>query len=207
VRNKHEARLSSFFFLGAAGSALTYPNESLTFQTKPQGCGPADPERRCSGQVRAGLDRRRSEIRPDGTTSSTVGNPGTKYVIEVQRRGFVMEGRPGRPAYRSTRAGSEPSPRRESGKTVVEIATNCPARGVGSASQAREGAGSGRCLRVRGDRGGGIRHRQPGPPSWLLIAASGREQELKVLRLERGRREAESTLGLVACKRPGGGVL
>jgi hypothetical protein len=82
---------------------------------------------------------------------------------------------------------------------VAEIADELPAS-AWTALQVREGAAGPLVLEFAAIRVWGIRHRKPGPPSWLLIRRSpGPEPERKF-----SISDAEaplSTLALVACTR------
>ena len=98
--------------------------------------------------------------------------------------------------------GRKPSaPTRDAARTVVEIANELPAS-AWEALQVREGAVGPLVLEFAAIRVWGIRHRKPGPPSWLLIRRSlGAEPELKFSISNADDMTPLSTLALVACTR------
>jgi hypothetical protein len=84
---------------------------------------------------------------------------------------------------------------------VVEIANELPAS-AWNALQVREGAVGPLVFEFAAIRVWGIRHRQPGPPSWLLIRRSlGPEPELKYYISNADAETPLATLALVACTR------
>src|SRR5262249_21814587 len=86
-------------------------------------------------------------------------------------------------------------------RTVVEIAQELPAW-AWTALQVREGAVGPLVFEFAAIRVWGIRHRKPGPPSWLLIRRSlGPEPELKYYVSNADAQTPISTLALVACTR------
>src|SRR5262249_56054230 len=86
-------------------------------------------------------------------------------------------------------------------RTVVEIAQELPAW-AWTALQVREGAVGPLVFEFAAVRVWGIRHRKPGPPSWLLIRRSlGPEPELKYYVSNADAETPLSTLALVACTR------
>ena len=84
---------------------------------------------------------------------------------------------------------------------MVEIADELPAS-AWQALQVREGAAGPLVFEFAAVRVWGIRHRKPGPPSWLLIRRSlGPDPELKYYVSNAGAETPLSTLALVACTR------
>jgi len=68
--------------------------------------------------------------------------------------------------------GRQPSaPRRDAARTAVEIAGELPAS-AWTALRVREGAVGPLVFEFAAIRAWGLRHRKPGPPSWLLIRRS-----------------------------------
>ena len=184
------------------GSAAHIP-EDVTFQTKPQIAAELVRERRGARAGRAGLGRRRLGVRPERGTSSTSWNSwNSSTCSRCRRRG--CSGRPTqRPASRSTRGrvASRVPPARDAARTVVEIANELPAS-AWKALQVREGAVGPLVFEFAAIRVWGIRHRKPGPPSWLLIRRSlGAEPELKYYVSNADDKTPLSTLALVACTR------
>src|SRR5262249_5417927 len=104
------------------------------------------------------------------------------------------------PAY-SGRGRKPAAPARGAARTVAEIAKDLPAS-AGAAIRGREGATGPLVVEFATGRGWGIRHRKPGPPSWLLIRRSlGPEPELKYYISNADAEAPLSTLALVACTR------
>jgi SRSO17 transposase len=84
---------------------------------------------------------------------------------------------------------------------VVEAARELPAS-AWTTLEVREGAVGPLVFEFAAIRVWGIRHRRPGPPSWLLIRRSlGAEPELKYYISNAGAETPLSTLALVACTR------
>jgi hypothetical protein len=84
---------------------------------------------------------------------------------------------------------------------VVEIANGLPAS-AWTALQVREGAAGPLVFEFAAIRVWGLRHRKPGPPSWLLIPRSlGPEPKLKFYISNADAETPLSTLALVACTR------
>ena len=125
-----------------------------------------------------------------------------KYVLEVPVTWVFWTADPAAsvPAY-SGRGRKPSAPRREAARTVVEIGNELPAS-AWTAIQVREGALGPLVFEFAAVRVWGIRHRKPGPPSWLLIRRSlGAEHELKYYVSNAGAETPLSTLALVACTR------
>jgi SRSO17 transposase len=98
--------------------------------------------------------------------------------------------------------GRKPSaPRRDAARTVVEIVQELPAS-AWKALQVREGSVGPLVFEFAAVRVWGLRHRKPGPPSWLLIRRSlGAEPELKYYVSNADAETPLATLALVACTR------
>ena len=104
------------------------------------------------------------------------------------------------PAY-SGRGRKPTAATRGAARTVAEIADGLPAS-AWKAMRVREGATGPLVLEFAAVRVWGIRHREPGPPSWLLIRRSlGPEPELKYYISNADAGTPLSTLALVACTR------
>ena len=177
--------------------------EDVTFRTKPQIAAELIRNVAVLGPGRAGLGGRRLGVRPGGPPPRRAGTPGAA----VRARGAgdvgVLDVRPGGAASRPTRGGaaSRRAPRRDAARTVVEIADELPAS-AWTALQVREGAVGPLVFEFAAIRVWGIRHRKPGPPSWLLIRRSlGAEPELKYYISNADAETPLSTLALVACTR------
>src|SRR5262249_17628525 len=93
------------------------------------------------------------------------------------------------------------APTREAARTVVEIADELPIS-AWKTLHVREGAVGPLVFEFAAVRVWGIRHRKPGPLSWLLIRRSlGSEPELKFYVPDGDAATPLSTLALVACTR------
>ncbi len=125
-----------------------------------------------------------------------------RYVLEVPVSAVFWTTDPAGciPEY-SGRGRKPTAPMRGAARTVAEVASELPA----SAWQAlgvREGAVGPLVFEFAAIRVWGIRHRKPGPPSWLLIRRSlGAEPELKYYISNADAETPLSTLALVACTR------
>jgi SRSO17 transposase len=92
-------------------------------------------------------------------------------------------------------------PERKAARTAAEVAHALPAS-AWTALRVREGALGPLVLEFAAVRVWGIRHRQPGPPSWLLIRRSlGDDPEFKYYVSNADAETPLSTLALVACTR------
>ena len=93
------------------------------------------------------------------------------------------------------------APRRNAACTVAEVAKELPTT-AWQPLRVREGAVGPLVFEFAAVRVWGIRHRKPGPPSWLLIRRSlGAEPELKYYISNADAETPLSTLALVACTR------
>jgi SRSO17 transposase len=125
-----------------------------------------------------------------------------RYVLEVpvttmfwtaDPQGYV-------PPY-SGRGRKPTAPSRDAPRTVAEVADALPAS-AWTALQVREGALGPLVFEFAAIRVWGLRHRKPGPPSWLLIRRSlGAKPELKYYVSNADAGTPLSTLALVACTR------
>ena len=125
-----------------------------------------------------------------------------RYVLEVPATWVFWTADPAGsiPAY-SGRGRKPTAPRREAARTAAQIADELPAS-AWTALRVREGAVGPLVFQFAAIRAWGIRHRKPGPPSWLLIRRSlGAEPELKYYISDAGGETPLSTLALVACAR------
>jgi SRSO17 transposase len=176
--------------------------EDVTFQTKPQiaaqlirdvavlGCVALDWIVADSEYGRAGHFREELELLEQ------------KYVLEVPKTWVFWTADPAASIPEYSGQGRKPSvPRRDAARTVLEIANELPAS-AWKALQVREGAVGPLVFEFAAIRVWGIRHRKPGPPSWLLIRRSlGSEPELKFYVSNGDAETPISTLALVACTR------
>src|SRR5262249_52071599 len=127
---------------------------------------------------------------------------GQRYVLAVPKTSVFWTADPAEsiPAY-SGHGRKPTAPRRDAARTVVEIAQELPAS-AWKALQVREGAVGPLVFEFAAIRVWGLRHRKPGPPSWLLIRRSlGAEPELKYYVSNADAVTPLATLALVACTR------
>jgi len=127
---------------------------------------------------------------------------GQRYVLAVPKTSVFWTADPAEsiPAY-SGRGRKPTAPRRDAAGTVVEIAQELPAS-AWTALQVREGAVGPLVFEFTAVRVWGLRHRKPGPPSWLLIRRSlDAQPELKYYVSNADAETPLSTLALVACTR------
>jgi SRSO17 transposase len=127
---------------------------------------------------------------------------GRRYVLEVPVSAVFWTADPAGsiPSY-SGRGRRPTAPRRDAARTVAEIADELPAS-AWTAIRVREGAIGPLVLEFAAIRVWGIRHRKPGPPSWLLIRRSlGPKPELKYYVSNADAATPLPTLALVACTR------
>jgi SRSO17 transposase len=176
--------------------------DDVTFQTKPQIAAQRVRNVAVLGQVELDWVVGDSEYGRAGHLLDELELLEQRYVLEVPKTGVCWTADPAGsiPAYAGR--GRKPSaPRRGAARTVVEIADELPAS-AWQALQVREGAGGPLVFEFAAVRVWGIRHRKPGPPSWLLIRRSlGPEPERKYYVSNAGADTPLSTLALVACTR------
>jgi SRSO17 transposase len=125
-----------------------------------------------------------------------------RYVVEVPVTTAVWTADPAAciPAY-SGRGRVPTAPARDAVRTVAALAAGLPAS-AWRALQVREGALGPLVFEFAAVRVWAMRHRQPGPPAWLLIRRSlGEKPELKYYISNAGEETPLSTLALVACTR------
>jgi SRSO17 transposase len=125
-----------------------------------------------------------------------------RYVLEVPVTWVCWTVDPATcvPAY-SGRGRKPTAPRRDAARTAAEVAAELPAS-AWTALRVREGALGPLVFEFAAVRAWGLRHRKPGPPSWLLIRRSlGAEPELKYYVSNAGADTPLATLALVACTR------
>ncbi len=125
-----------------------------------------------------------------------------RYVLAVPKTWVFWTSEPAESVPADSGRGRKPTaPRRDAARTVVEIAHALPVS-AWTALQVREGALGPLVFAFAAVRVWGLRHRQPGPPSWLLIRRSlGPEPELKYYVSNADADTPLSTLALVACTR------
>jgi SRSO17 transposase len=125
-----------------------------------------------------------------------------RYVLEVPVSWVFWTADPAAcvPAY-SGRGRKPTAPERGAARTAAEVAAELPAS-AWRALRAREGALGPLVFEFAAVRVWGLRHRKPGPPSWLLIRRSlGDDPEFKYYISNADAETPLSTLALVACTR------
>jgi SRSO17 transposase len=182
--------------------ALAHIPEDVTFRTKPQIAAELVRNVAVLGQV--GLDWvvGDSEYGRAGHLLDELELLGQRYVLEIPRTWVFWTSDPAGSIPEYSGLGRKPTaPAREAALTVVEIADELPAS-AWKALQVREGAVGPLVFEFAAIRVWGLRHRKPGPPSWLLIRRSlGAEPELKFYVSNADAEAPVSTLALVACTR------
>ena len=176
--------------------------EDITFRTRPQIAAELIRGVAVLGQVELDWVVGDSEFGRAGHLLDELELLEQRYVLEVPRTWVFWTSDPAGSIPEYSGRGRTPSaPRREAARTVVEIAGGLPAS-AWAALQVREGAAGPLVLEFAAVRVWGIRHRKPGPPSWLLIRRSpGPEPHLKFYVSNAGAEVPLSTLALVACTR------
>jgi SRSO17 transposase len=125
-----------------------------------------------------------------------------RYVLEVPVTWVFWTADPtgSIPAY-SGRGRKPTAPRRDAARTAAVVAAELPAS-AWTALRVREGALGPLVFEFAAVRVWGIRHRQPGPPSWLVIRRSlGGDPEFKYYISNADAETPLETLALVACTR------
>jgi SRSO17 transposase len=176
--------------------------EDMTLRTKPQIAAELVRNVAVLGQLELGWVVADSEYGRAGHLLDELELLEQKYVLEVPVSWVFWTADPAGsiPAY-SGQGRKPTAPRRDAARTVVEIANELPAS-AWQALQVREGAVGPLVFEFAAARVWGIRHRQPGPPSWLLIRRSlVAEPELKYYVSNADAATPLSTLALVACTR------
>ena len=176
--------------------------EDVTFRTKPQIAAELVRNVAVLGQVDLDWVVGDSEYGRTGHLLDELELLEQKYVLEVPKTWVFWTTDPAASIPEYSGRGRKPSaPTRDEARTVVEIANELPAA-AWKALQVREGALGPLVLEFVAIRVWGIRHRKPGPPSWLLIRRSlGAEPELKFYVSNADDNTPLSTLALVACTR------
>jgi SRSO17 transposase len=176
--------------------------EDVTFHTKPQIAAQLIRNVAVLDQVELDWVVGDSEYGRAGHLLDELEVLGQRYVLEVPKTWVFWTADPAASIPEYSGRGRKPSaPTRDAARTVVEIANELPAS-AWKALQVREGAVGPLVFEFAAIRVWGIRHRQPGPPSWLLIRRLlGSEPELKFYVSNGDAATPLSTLALVACTR------
>jgi SRSO17 transposase len=176
--------------------------EDVTFRTKPRIAADLVRNIAVLGQVELDWVAADSEYGRAGHLLDELEALGQRYVLAVPVTTVVWTADPSSsvPAYSGW--GRKPTvPSRDAAHTVVEIAAGLPAT-AWKALRVREGAIGPLVFEFAAVRSWGIRHRQPGPASWLLIRRSlGDDPEFKYYISNAEAETPLSTLALVACTR------
>ena len=176
--------------------------DNVTFRTKPQIAAELIRNVAVLDQVKLDWVVGDSEYGRAGHLLDELELLGQRYVLEVPVTWVFWTADPAGsiPAY-SGRGRKPTAPTRGTAHTVAEIANELPAS-AWTAILVREGATGPLVFEFAAVRVWGIRHRKPGPPSWLLIRRSlGPEPELKYYISNADADTPLSTLALVACTR------
>jgi SRSO17 transposase len=176
--------------------------EGVAFRTKPRIAADLIRNIAVLGQVELDWVVADSEYGRAGHLLDELEVLGQRYVLDVPVTGVFWTADPAGsiPAY-SGRGRKPTAPRRDAARTAVEVADELPAS-AWKALRVREGALGPLVFEFAAVRAWGIRHRKPGPPSWLLIRRSlGAEPERKYYISNACAETPLSTLALVACTR------
>src|SRR5262245_61723755 len=176
--------------------------DNVTFRTKPQIAAELVRNLAVLGQVELDWVVADSEYGRAGHFLDELELLEQRYVLEVPVTWVFWTADPAGsiPAY-SGRGRKPTAPTRGAARTVAEVAKGLPAS-AWKALRVREGATGPLVFEFAAVRVWGIRHRKPGPPSWLLIRRSlGAEPELKYYVSNADAETPLSTLALVACAR------
>src|SRR4051794_29868576 len=176
--------------------------EDVTFRTKPQIAAELVRNVAVLGQVELDWVVGDSEYGRAGHLLDELELLGQRYVLAVPVTWVFWTADPAGSIPAHAGRGRRPAaPTREAARTVVEIADELPAA-AWRPLQVREGASGPLVFEFAAVRVWGIRHRKPGPPSWLLIRRSlGAEPERKYYISNADADTPLSTLALVACTR------
>ena len=174
----------------------------MTFQTKSQIAAQLIRNVAVLGQVELDWVVGDSEYGRAGHLLDELELLGQRYVLEVPKTWVFWTAEPADSIPEYSGRGRKPSaPRRDAARTVLEIANELPAS-AWKVLQGREGAVGPLVFEFAATRVWGIRHRKPGPPSWLLIRRSlGSDPELKYYVSNADAQTPLSRLALVACTR------
>ena len=176
--------------------------EGVAFRTKPQIAAELVRNVAVLGQVQLDWVVGDSEYGRAGHLLDELELLGQRYVLGVPVTWVFWTSDPAGsiPAF-SGRGRKPTAPRRDAARTVAEIADELLAS-AWTAFQVREGASGPLVFEFAAIRVWGIRHRKPGPPSWLLIRRSlGAEPELKYYVSNADGETPLATLALVSCTR------
>jgi SRSO17 transposase len=174
--------------------------EEVAFGTKPQIAAELVRNVAVLDQVRLDWVVADSEYGRAGHFLDELEALGQRYVLEVPVTWVFWTADPAGsvPAY-SGRGRKPTAARRDAARTAAEIAQGLPPS-AWEALRVREGASGPLVFEFAAVRVWGVRHRKPGPPSWLLIRRSlGTEPELKYY--ISNAETPLTTLALVACTR------
>jgi SRSO17 transposase len=176
--------------------------EDVTFRTKPQIAAELVRNVAVLGQVELDWVVGDSEYGRAGHLLDELDLLEQRYVLAVPVSTVVWTTDPAACVPEYSGQGRRPTvPTRDAARTVVEAAEELPAS-AWTALEVREGAVGPLVFEFAAIRVWGIRHRKPGPPSWLLIRRSlGAEPELKYYISNAGAETPLSTLAVVACTR------
>jgi SRSO17 transposase len=176
--------------------------QDVTFPTKPQIAAQLIRNVAVLGQVELDWIVGDSEYGRAGHLLDELELLEQRYVLEVPKTSVFGPADPAGSIPEYSGRGRKPSaPRRDAAGTVVAIAHELPAS-AWKPLQVRDGAVGPLVFEFAAIRVWGLRHRKPGPPSWLLIRRSlGSEPELKFYVSNAGAATPLSTLALVACTR------
>jgi SRSO17 transposase len=176
--------------------------EDVSFRTKPRIAAELIRNVAVMGQVELDWVVADSEYGRAGHFLDELELLGQRYVLEVPVTTAFWTADPAGcvPAY-SGRGRKPTAPARDGVRMVAEVAAGLPAS-AWQALQVREGAVGPLVFEFAAVRVWGVRHRKPGPPSWLLMRRSlGAEPEVKYYVSNAGEETPLSTLALVACTR------
>jgi len=176
--------------------------EEVTFRTKPRIAAELVRNVAVLGQVALDWVVADSEYGRAGHFLDELELLGQRYVLAVPVTWVFWTTDPSDCVPAHSGRGRKPTvPVRDAARTVVEIAKELPAS-AWTALEVREGALGPLVFEFAAVRAWGVRHRKPGPPSWLLIRRSlGAEPELKYYVSNADAETPLSTLALVACAR------
>jgi SRSO17 transposase len=176
--------------------------EDVTFRTKPRIAAELIRNVAVLGQVELDWVVADSEYGRAGHFLDELELLEQRYVLEVPVTAVVWTADPVGfvPAF-SGRGRKPTAPARGATRTVAEVASELPAS-AWQAVRVREGAVGPLVFEFAAVRAWGVRHRKPGPPSWLLIRRSlGEDPEVKYYVSNADAETPLSTLALVACTR------
>jgi len=176
--------------------------EGREFRTKPQIAGELVRDVVVLGQVRLDWIVADDEYGRAGHFLDELESLEQRYVLEVPVTTAVWTADPATcvPAY-SGRGRKPTAPARDAVRTVGALAAELPPS-AWRALRVREGALGPLVFEFAAVRVWGMRHRQPGPPAWLLIRRSlGEEPEIKYYVSNADAATPLATLALVACTR------